>query len=130
MKVFKIGYDDYCVSPEGITSTEEFIAFMNEHYHSFVELTLFDTKDCVAPYFIKGQTKKIYKNVADIEEISEIEATVLSREEYDARLKVVVAQKCQDCENYKFDSDGDNLTGHRDRISLDGECWSYSKKEV
>ena len=39
------------------------------------------------------------------------------------------ARKCKDCVYYEEDLDGDNMKGHREKLTLDGECWSYQKKE-
>ena len=55
--------------------------------------------------------------------------TVLSHNEYDSRLEQIVKNKCVDCVNYSDDAIGDNLIGHREKISLDGECWAYKKKD-
>lgn len=43
-------------------------------------------------------------------------------------LRVVIQQKCVDCIHYKENLEGDNAQGHRERLSLDGECWGYEKK--
>ena len=43
--------------------------------------------------------------------------------------KKVVSEKCVDCVHYQEDAEGDNLKGHREKISLDGECWGYEKKD-
>ena len=80
------------------------------------------------PYLIKDDVKTVYLNVSKIESVNEAEIDVLSREEYDARLKEVVAEKCVDCEYYTEDTKGDNLKGHREKLSLDGECRYYKKK--
>lgn len=30
--------------------------------------------------------------------------------------------------HYEEDEDGDNLKGHREKLTLDGECWGYEKR--
>lgn len=124
MKILEIDYE-YYYYPEGITCAKEFIDYVNDHYNSFVELTQFETENCVFPYFVKEETTKVYVNVANLNKIHEVEATILHRLDYDARLKQVVEKKCVDCINYE---EGDDLEGHRDKLSLDGECPLYHKK--
>lgn len=128
MKVLDLDYS-YYYYPQGIDGLDEFVEYANKHYDSFIKLKCFETEKCVFPYLISDHTKDIYVNVASLGKISEVEVTVLSASEYDARLKQVVAEKCIDCVHYKEETEGDNLKGHRDRISLDGECWGYEKKE-
>ncbi len=128
MKILEIDYD-YYYYPEGITCIKDFIDYANKHYNSFIELTQFERKNCVYPYFIREETKQAFINVASLNKIQEAEATVLCRSDYDIRLKQVVAQKCIDCVYYKENLEGDNLIGHRDTISLDGKCHLYRKKD-
>lgn len=128
MKVLNIDYD-YYVYPQGIESLETFIASLNADYNRFILLSRFETEKCAFPYFIREDVKQVYLNVANIDKIWEDEVTVLDRAEYERRLAEAVAQKCKDCVYYEEDLDGDNMKGHREKLTLDGECWSYRKKE-
>lgn len=128
MKVLNIDYD-YYVYPQGIESLEAFIASLNADYNRFILLSRFETEKCAFPYFIREDVKQVYLNVANIDKIWEDEVTVLDRVEYERRLAEAVAQKCKDCVYYEEDLDGDNMKGHREKLTLDGECWSYRKKE-
>ena len=128
MKILEIDYDFYYY-PQGISSIDDFIDYANSNYNSFVKLIQLKTENCAFPYFIKEDTKEIYVNIATIEKISEEEATIFCRLDYDVRLEQVVKNKCIDCVHYEEDSESDNLKGHREKISLDGECWWYEKKE-
>ncbi len=128
MKILEIDYD-YYYYPEDCRCIEDFIRYVNEHYNTFICLTRFETENCTFPYLISEETKQIYVNVAAIEKINEEDATVLSRSDYDSRLEQAVKNKCTDCIHYQEDLQGDNLRGHRGKISLDGECWGYEKKE-
>lgn len=128
MKVLNIDYD-YYVYPQGIESLEAFIASLNADYNRFILLSRFETEKCAFPYFIREDVKQVYLNVANIDKIWEDEVTVLDRAEYERRLAEAVAQKCKDCVYYEEDLDGDNMKGHREKLTLDGECWSYRKKE-
>ena len=128
MKILEIDYD-YYYYPQDISCIDDFIKYVNGHYNSFVKLTRFETENCTFPYFIREETKEVYVNVATIEKITEAEITVLPRLDYDIRLEQVVKKKCIDCVHYEEDAEGDNLKGHREKISLDGECWGYEKKD-
>ena len=128
MKILEIDYD-YYYYPQDISCIDDFIEYVNGHYNSFVKLTRFETENCTFPYFIREETKEVYVNVATIEKITEAEITVLPRLDYDIRLEQVVKKKCIDCVHYEEDAESDNLKGHREKISLDGECWGYEKKD-
>ena len=127
MKILKIDYD-YYYYPKDYPNMESFIKYANEHYNTFIELTQFETENCVFPYFISEEVKHVFINIASIEKISEAEASILCRLDYDARLEQALKKKCIDCVHYEEDSEGDNFRGHREKISLDGECWGYEKK--
>lgn len=128
MKILEIDYD-YYYCPKGISNMEEFIAYANEHYNTFIALTRFEVGNCAFPYFISEDTEQVSLNIANISKISEADVTVLSRLDYDIRLEQVVKNKCIDCVHYEENLEGDNLKGHRGKISLDGECWGYEKKQ-
>lgn len=125
MKAIKIDYDEFYTYPEGVSGMEAFVDYLNKHYHAFVALTCLSMESCTYPYFIKGDTAQVYKNVSQIRMLEEVDVTILEREEYDRRLRQVVKQKCIHCANYEEHSAGDDLKGSRERISLDGECDWY-----
>ena len=120
----------YSKFPEGINNITEFIEFLNENYHSFVELEFLIEEGCVAPFYIEEDLKieKQYWNPSNIRLVKEAEASILRRWEYEEELKKVISEKCVNCVHYEEDAEGDNLKGHREKISLDGECWGYEKK--
>ena len=128
MKILEIDYG-YYYYPQNISCIDDFIKHVNSNYNSFIKLTHLETENCVFPYFIMEETKEVYVNVATMKKIMETEITVLPRHDYDIRLEQVVKKKCIDCVHYKEDAEGDNLKGHREKISLDGECWEYEKKD-
>ena len=127
MKILEIDYD-YYYYPQNISCIDDFIKYANDNYNSFIKLTRFETENCAFPYFIGEETKEVYVNIATMEKITEAKVTVLCRLDYDIRLEQVVKKKCIDCVHYEEDAEGDNLKGHREKISLDGECWGYEKK--
>ena len=128
MKILEIDYD-YYYYPQGIGSINAFVELVNKNYNSFIKLIRFETENCAFPYFIKEETKEVYVNVATIEKFSEEEVTVLCRHDYNVRLEQIVKKKCIDCAYYEEDLEGDNLKGHRGKITLDGECYGYEKKD-
>lgn len=127
MKILEIDYN-YYYYPNGISCLEDFIAYANGHFNSFIKLTRLEAENCVFPYFLIEETKETYINIANIDSICEEEATVLCRSDYDIRLEQAVKSKCNDCVYYEEDSEIDNLNGHRGKLSLDGECLGYEKK--
>ncbi len=128
MKILSIDYD-YYEYPQNINSLEEFIRLLETSNSAFIKLTQFQTENCCYPYFVKEDVSEIYLNISKMDHIQEEEVTVLTREVYDARLRKIVASKCVHCEQYSEDCEGDNLTGHRSMISLDGECSMFRKAE-
>ena len=126
MKVLFLNYS-YYMYPDGITSLEQFVEYANKHFNEFIKLTELCTDNCCPPYFVKEDVKTVYKNLSNVEEISEYEIKeILPKTEYDERLKKIVAEKCVHCKNYEEETGDDNLRGHRNQISLDGECWRFS----
>ena len=92
-------------------------------------MEMFDTENCNVPYLIKEEASERYVNIAKMTYFREVTATVLTKEEYDLRLKEIVQSKCTGCVSYTEDSEGDNLSGHRGKISLDGKCYWYTIRE-
>lgn len=128
MKILHFNFE-YYYYPEGISCLDDFVAYANEHYHTFIKLIRLEDENCKFPYFIREGTEPAYVNIAAITRLSEVEATVLGREEYDKRLAQVVKEKCVNCVHYEENKEGDNLKGHRENLSLDGECWDYEPKK-
>ena len=134
MRKFNVALIDnvqFCKFPEGINNITEFVEFLNENYHSFVELEFLIEEGCVAPFYIEEDLKieKQYWNPSNIRLVKEAEASILRRWEYEEELKKVISEKCVNCVHYEEDAEGDNLKGHREKISLDGECWGYEQKD-
>lgn len=128
MKILEIDFD-YYQYPENIKCIDEFIKYVTDNYNSFIPLVQYQTENCAFPYLIAEEVKTVYVNVSRIEKIYEEESTVIStRKEYDARLQKIVDEKCTNCAHYEEDSEGDNLSGHREKLTLDGTCWMFEKK--
>lgn len=128
MQVLNID-NDYYKFPDNISTIEMFMLYLTEHYHSFIPLLQYQMDNCAFPYLIAEETKTVYVNAASIKQVCTEEMTVIpNRKEYDYRLIQVIQEKCINCIHYEEDGDGDNLSGHRDKMNLDGECWMYEKK--
>ena len=71
----------YCKFPKGINNITEFIEFLNENYHSFVELEFLIEEGCVAPFYIEEDLKieKQYWNPSNIRLVKEAEVSILRR---------------------------------------------------
>ena len=78
MKILEIN-DDYYYCPDEFSDIESFVSYLNEHFNSFIGLTMLDTQNCVFPYFIKEETKETYLNISAINRIIEVNGTVLCR---------------------------------------------------
>lgn len=111
---------------KGISCLNDFIVYANEHYNTFIKLTRLETENCTFPYFIGEDIKEVYINIASMKQIDEEAATVLCRADYDIRFEQAVKKKCIDCVHYEEDAK-ENLKGHRDKLSLNGECFGYEK---
>jgi hypothetical protein len=86
MQVLTINECDRYYYPEGITSLKEFIEHANAHYHSLIPLDMLVTENCVHPYYIEEDKKRIYINISNMSSISEDEISLLSKSEYEKRL--------------------------------------------
>lgn len=119
----------YYKLPEGMNTIGEFIEYLNKNYNSFVELWQFIEEGCSAPYFIEEElkTEKQYVNVATIHRVAEGVVTVLSRCEYEERLRKIVSEKCIHCQNYVDDGCTD-LGSYFEKINLDGYCPGFEKR--
>lgn len=131
LNVALINNVQYCKFPKGISNIESFVKYLNENYNSFVELEFFIEKGCVAPFYIEEDlnTEKQYCNPSNLRIVKETEISILSRCEYEERLKKVIAEKCVHCVNYSEDECEQDLRSHIEHIDLNGECYGYEKKE-
>lgn len=117
-----------CLYPEGIDSIEDFIDYVNDNFTSFIPISELMLKDCVYPYLVEEEVRTRYVNVSLVKSILEDDVEILSRYEYDERLKVLQEEICINCQNYveNPDPDADNLDGHRDEMRLDGYCPNFT----
>lgn len=116
-----------CLYPDGINSIDDFIEYVNDNITSFIPMTELVTKDCVYPYLVEEDTMVRYINMSLVKSILEDDVEILSRFEYDERLKDLQEEICIHCMNYSenLDPDADNLEGHRDEMRLDGFCPNF-----
>jgi hypothetical protein len=111
-----------CKYPPDVNSPRQFIDYISSRNSIFIELVMYDTKNCAHPYYIKDETRTSFVNIATTTEIAEEEITVLDREEYDIRLAECIENVCRNCVSYEEDMTANNMKGHRNNINLDGEC--------
>ena len=106
-----------------------FIEFLNEKYHSFVELEFLTEEGCVAPFYIEEdlKTEKQYWNISAIRLAKEAEVSILPRREYEEKLIKVIAEKCVHCANYSESACEEDHKSHIEHIDLNGECYGYEK---
>lgn len=118
-----------CLYPDDISSIEEFIDYINENFMSFIPMNEFLLDNCVYPYLVEEDVRVRYINMSLVKSILEDDVEVLSRYEYDERLKELQEEICVNCKNYSENLDGDNLEGHRDEMRLDGFCPNFTPIE-
>ena len=75
-------------------------------------------------YFVREDCGTCYVNFSAVPMMEEAEITLLSREEYDARLREVLPHCCQGCVDFDENED-DILEGRRNYVGLDGYCPYY-----
>ena len=116
---------NYYRFPEGIKTADEFAQFANNSSQKFVKLTMYSEEHCMEPYFIEEDKRTVWVNLSQITYIEEIDGEVLSRTDYECRLRQVVREKCLDCVN--FLGDPDNLEDFiENAYETDEETYSNS----
>ena len=113
----------YYQYPDGIGTLVEFIMYINQNKGEYIPLIRYEIENCVYPYFISEDTKKVYINFG-AGEIEEAEIKVLPNSEYEKRLLKCIEEVCKDCANY---IEGEDIKSHRGKLSLDGECYFKQK---
>ena len=119
----------YFKFPDGVDNIKDFINYLNKTQDKFVELEVFIDDGCVAPYFIEEKTEKQYWNTSLMRCITEAECFIYTKDEYDEKLKEVIAKKCVNCANYTEDVCEMDFDSHREHISLNGECYGFEAKK-
>ena len=118
----KVIFDNwnYYKYPQGIENIEQFVAYLNENYHSFIKLEGLSDKNCIPPFFIEENVTTLYVNAARLVYVREEEVTVMKKKEYEKCLDEAVKLRCPSCVHYEHCVLGDGR--HASRISLNGEC--------
>jgi hypothetical protein len=111
--------------PEDISNMDDFIDYANENFYRFIPMNELSLDNCVYPYFVEDDIKVRYINMSLVKSIFEDDVELLSRYEYDERLKDLQEEICINCKHYYDNPDGDNLEGHRDEMRLDGFCPNF-----
>lgn len=132
LQALGIDFGDYsCLYyfPDGMDGIEDWTDYINSCEEQFVPMTILFSSDTVFPFFIDENCDTQYINLAAIKTYHETEIEVMSRDEYEQRLAECVSAICPDCVYYEEDTDGDNLTGHRDEMRLDGFCPRFTRRD-
>ena len=127
MKALCIDDFTYCMLPEGVQDMDSLLEYLNKNYNSFIKMNVWDDSKSVAPYFVEGTLKEQIKNVSSIDNAKIVDIQICSEKEYLERLLDVIKKKCIDCEHFEGDMVVDDST--RQKLSLDGECFLYTKKQ-
>lgn len=127
MKALCIDDFTYCMLPEGVHDVDSLLEYFNKNYNSFVKLNVWDDSKTVAPYFIEDSLKEEIRNVSSINNANIVDIHTHSEKEYLERLLEAMKKKCIDCEHFEGEMIIDD--GTRKKLSLDGECFLYTKKE-
>ena len=79
---------------------------------------------CIAPYFIEEETELTRVRLGEPDRVCLIDAVILSRAEYRARLTELIETKCHGCLHFTPPADGEPIdtTGHEKEMTLDGLC--------
>ena len=127
MKVLNCNYE-YYLFPDGINSLKEFVDYVNQHFNTFIPLVRLKTDNCVAPYFIEEDRQLSYVNFSSISSITEEEAEVMPRKEYDVRLEQTARTKCVNCHYFEASEPlcDDNT---RSFLCLNGKCSLFIEKK-
>lgn len=123
-KAFKVGahYNSaYYLFPNEFNNIDDFIKHLTDNPNCFVKLSKLSENTCF-PYFIEEESKVVYLRFDQSAEIQPVEADLLKKEEYTARLVKLVDTVCCGCGSYidNKESLGEigNLRGHWRQMNL------------
>ena len=123
----------YYLFPDEFNSIDDFVKYLDVNPNHFIKLIKFSEKTRY-PYFIEEENEEVYLRLDQEVEIQSVEATMLKREEYIARLIKLVDTVCVGCGGYSNEKDSlgeiGNLKGHWGQISLDGFCDLFWRKDT
>ena len=129
VKVACFNKGNFCYYPEGTKNIKDFVDYLNKNYYSFVDMDIFVDEGCVSPYFIDGKTETQFWNPSHMRCIEEGEVFICTKDEYDEKLKEVIAGKCTHCINYSEDVCEQDFDSHREHITQNGECYGIEMKK-
>lgn len=85
---------------------------------------LLTEKDCMPPYFASDAIKRRKLRLKPNAPLYPVEVEVLTRKEYNARLRALVSSYCEGCPGFTpLDDSEESLDGHHAEIALSGECF-------
>lgn len=121
ISAFAYLYNYYAI-PEEYGSPEDFLA--DAASRPTLLVTRLVENGCIAPYFIEEETELTHIRLAEPDRVHLVDAFLLSREEYQARLGELICAKCGGCLHYTPPADGEpvDTAGHEKEMTLDGLC--------
>lgn len=118
---FSYLYNYYAI-PETYASPEEFLA--DAATRPTLVLTRLCETGCIAPYFIEEETELTHIRLTEPDRVHLIDAAVMPRAEYQARLGELICAQCPGCLHFTPPAEGEavDTTGHEKEMTLDGLC--------
>ena len=120
--------NEYYLLPEDCTDTESLL-WRHGDGKPFT-VTMLCERKCMAPYFTSKAKKTVKLKLGRESVLYPCEVEILTQKEYNARLRVLVREKCEGCPNFgSLDETDASLEGHHEEISLDGVCFYRAAAE-
>lgn len=113
---------NYYAIPEEYASADEFLT--DAAARPTLVVTRLCETGCIAPYFIEEETELTHLRLREPERIHLLDAAVMPRAEYQARLSELICARCPGCLHFTPPSEGEpvDTTGHEKEMTLDGLC--------
>lgn len=122
------GLDEHYLYPNGVNSACDFAEYLEKNDAKFLKLRRLFEKNCVAPYYILEEIKKVYVSVNHIDEFYEKEVVVLDEKEYNKMLENIKKKLCCKCED-RDECLSDPKQEFRCKICLDGSCDEFFEED-
>ncbi len=113
---------EFYLYPEGISSIEQLVRFINKYNGVFLFTRKIDDKTCSFPYLFTENLCDAGINLSAVASFEEVEANFLSESEYNQRFSEYVQEYCYDCIYYEEER-SEGLDSHKDHLTLGGRCF-------
>ncbi|MBE5759600.1 MAG: hypothetical protein E7332_06180 [Clostridiales bacterium] len=116
----------YYLYPKKYPDYNSFLVYLAEN--KAVNVTELRFHKCLPPYFAEDGMTKTDIFIENENDIIDRDVFLLSRAEYDERLREKVCAICPGC--LRYGGDAEDLTGHHEEMTLDGKCFFRVTKET